>query len=111
MGQRGLERAATDLAVLGVGLRQTAQGVGGKTIMSLFDRKPQGILQVVEWRAVPDGFKQSFKVRNAQQGCHWRQCFLKGNSDQGRIQIGKEDVSNILSRKNSSQWLACPGEM
>ena len=76
--------------------------------MSLYDRRPQGILQVVEWRAVPDGFKQSFKVRDAQQGCHWRQCFLlKGNSDQGRIQIGKEDVSNILSRKNSSQVRSC----
>ena len=81
---------------------------GGKIIMSLYDRRPQGILQVVEWRAVPDGFKQSFKVRDAQQGCHWRQCFLlKGNSDQGRIQIGKEDVSNILSRKNSTQVRSC----
>ena len=82
--------------------------VGGKIIMSLYDRRPQGIWQVVEWRTVPDGFKQSFKVRNSQQGRRWRQCFLlKGNSDQGRIQIGKEDVGNILSRKNSSQVRSC----
>ena len=58
--------------------------------------------------AVSDGFEQPFKVRDSQQGCYWRQCFLlKGNSDQGRIQIGKENVSNILSRKNSSQVRSC----
>ena len=72
--------------------------------MCLNDRRPQGIWQAVKWRAIPDGFKQSFKVRNSQQGCRWRQCFLlKGNSDQ----IGKEDVGNILSRKNSSQIGSC----
>ena len=77
---------------------------GSKIIMGLYDRRPQGILQVVEWRAVPDGFKQSFKVRDTQQGCHWRQCFLlKGKSDQGRIQIGKEDVSNIQEQQPSPE--------
>ena len=82
--------------------------VGGKVIMCLNDRRPQGIWQAVKWRAIPDGFKQSFKVRNSQQGCRWRQCFLlKGNSDQRRCQIGKEDVGNILSRKNSSQIGSC----
>ena len=67
----------------------------GKIIMGLYDRRPQGILQAVEWRAVPDGFEQPFKVRDSQQGCRWRQCFLlKGNSNQRRIQIGKENVSD-----------------
>ena len=78
--------------------------VGGKVIMRLNDRRPQGIWQAVKWRAIPNGFKQSFKVRNSQQGCRWRQCFLlKGNSDQRRSQISKEDVGNILSRKNTAK--------
>ena len=64
----------------------------GKIIMSLYNRGPQGILQAVKWRAVPDNFEQPFKVRDPQdpqKGCQWRQCFLlKGNSDKGRIQVG-----------------------
>ena len=61
----------------------------GKIIMSLYNRGPEGILQAVKRRAVPDNFKQPFKIRDPQEGRQWRQRFLlKGNSDKGRIQVG-----------------------
>ena len=61
----------------------------GKIIMSLYKRGPEGILQAVKRRAVPDNFKQPFKIRDPQEGCQWRQCkLLKGNGDKGRIQVG-----------------------
>ena len=33
--------------------------------MCLNDRRPKGIWQAVKWRAIPDGFKESLKVRNS----------------------------------------------
>ena len=44
----------------------------GKIIMSLYNRGPEGILQAVKWRAVPDNFEQPFKIRDPQEGCQWR---------------------------------------
>ena len=32
--------------------------------MCLNDRRPKSIWQAVKWRAIPDGFKESLKVRN-----------------------------------------------